>query len=92
MGYKTLYLGQSTPLVSAARTDLKWKADYIVTGLVTGFPGIDPEEYMVNLWETFKGKKIVVSGILVNVKLPSKMSNITQVKSVDDLKSVFNSD
>ena len=62
MGHESLYLGQSTPLFAVVDVNNKWKADIIITGLMSGFPGLKSDEYLANLVKSFPKQKILVAG------------------------------
>jgi methanogenic corrinoid protein MtbC1 len=86
-GIKTLYLGQSTPLDSVIQIGNKWNADIIVTGLMSGFPGINPDLFLTQLAKAFPGKKVLVAGILADFAINAKNTNIFPIRTAEDLKS-----
>ncbi len=86
MGHETLYLGQSNPLFSVVKINNQWKADLIVTGLMSGLPNIQPDEYVNQLCKSFPDQKVLVSGILAEIADKMKHPNIFPIRSVDDLK------
>jgi DNA-binding transcriptional MerR regulator len=87
MGHEVLYLGQSNPLSSVVSLNNQWKADIIVTGLMSGFPDIKPNDFISELSGAFPDQKILVSGILADASVKLKYPNIFVVRSVDDLKA-----
>jgi len=87
LGHETIYLGQSTPVKSVSDVNNDWQADIIVTGLMSGYPYLTPEELFIQLGTSFPHQKILVSGALADLTLKSKYSNIYPVRSIDDLKS-----
>jgi DNA-binding transcriptional MerR regulator len=89
LGHEVLYLGQSNPLVSVINVNRQWKADVIVTGVMSGFPDIKPDEFISELSASFPGQTILVSGILASYADYPRWTNIYPVRSVDDLKSKF---
>jgi DNA-binding transcriptional MerR regulator len=86
-GHETLYLGQSTPLLSVVNVNNQWNADIIVTGLMSGFPGIKPTDFIQQLAKAFPGKKLFVTGLLADESVKIKHSNIFQVRSTEALKT-----
>jgi len=86
-GHETLYLGQSTPLFSAVRVNNSWKADIIVTGVLSGYPEINPEEFISLLAKAFSGQKILIAGVLADHSMKTKFRNIVQIKSSEELKA-----
>ena len=62
MGHESLYLGQSTPLFAVSVFSINWKADIIITSLMSGFPGLKSDEYLSNLLKSFPKQKILVAG------------------------------
>lgn len=86
-GHETLYLGQSTPLWSVVNVNNQWKADIIITGLMSGLPGIKPDEFAIQLGDSFPKQKILVAGILADISMKIKHPNIFPVRTVEELKS-----
>jgi MerR family transcriptional regulator, light-induced transcriptional regulator len=86
MGHEILYLGQSNPLFSVVSINNQWKADLIVTGLMSGFPDINPDVYVTQLLNSFPAQKILVSGLLAETADNLKHPDIIPIRSVDDLK------
>jgi DNA-binding transcriptional MerR regulator len=86
-GHETLYLGQSTPIFSVVRLNNNWKADIIITGMLSGYPEINPEEFISQLSKTFPKQKILVAGVLADHSLKTKFRNIVQIKSSEELKA-----
>jgi DNA-binding transcriptional MerR regulator len=86
-GHETLYLGQSTPVFSVVRVNDKWKADIIVTGMLSGYPEIDPEEFISQLAKSFPKQKILIAGVLADHSLKTKFRNIFQIRSAEELKA-----
>lgn len=86
-GHETLYLGQSTPLSSVVNVNNQWKADIIVTGLTSVFPGIKPADFISKLAKAFPRQKLLVAGTLADESLKIKYSNIIQVRSAEALKA-----
>jgi MerR family transcriptional regulator, light-induced transcriptional regulator len=86
LGHETLYLGQSTPVLSVVSARDKWNADIIVTGLMSGFPDINPEDLIANLSKLFPKQKVLVAGMLADITNNKKFPNIFPFKSVEDLK------
>ena len=87
MGHETLYLGQSTPLFAVAAINSKWKADIIVTGLMSGFPGLKRDEYLSNLLKSFPKQKILVAGDFAESAAILKDKRIIPLQTPEDLKS-----
>jgi DNA-binding transcriptional MerR regulator len=86
-GHETLYLGQSTPVFSVVRVNNSWKADIIITGMLSGYPEVDPEEFITQLAKSFPKQKILVAGVLADHSLKSKFKNVFQIRSSEDLKA-----
>jgi len=86
-GHETIYLGQSTPFSSVTGFCKKWKADIIVTGLMSGYPDTVPEDFIRQLSVSFPDQKILVSGILADPAEELKLNNVYPVRSANDLKS-----
>jgi DNA-binding transcriptional MerR regulator len=87
LGHETLYLGQSTPLISVINLNYKWKADIIITGLRTDFPGINSSEFVSQLVHSFPVQKILVAGVLADAAAKTKYPNLFPLRSPLDLKS-----
>lgn len=85
-GHETIYLGQSTPLPSVSGFCEKCNADIIVTGLMSGYPDTNPEDFIRRLNISFPDQKVLVSGILADMAEELKLNNIYPVRSSDDLK------
>lgn len=86
-GNESLYLGQTTPLSSVVRINDSWKADIIVTGLMSAFPDPDNDEFLKLLCSTFPEQKILVAGGLADTASKIKLSNVFPLTSSEDLKS-----
>ncbi|HPF02586.1 MAG TPA: MerR family transcriptional regulator [Bacteroidales bacterium] len=73
-GYKTLYLGQSTPLSSVISAAETWKPDTVITGTLSGLAVSDASEFLLKMHRELKVKKILVAGGLAadaeKLKLP----------------------
>ena len=87
MGHESLYLGQSTPLFAAVAVNKKWKADIIITGLMSGFPGLKSDEYLANLVKSFPKQKILVAGELAKSATILKDKRLIPLQTLEDLKS-----
>jgi DNA-binding transcriptional MerR regulator len=87
MGHESLYLGQSTPLFAVVAVNNKWKADILITGLMSGFPDINLKDYLTQLSNTFPKQKVLVAGALAETTLKIKLPNVYALRSSDDLKS-----
>jgi DNA-binding transcriptional MerR regulator len=87
MGHESLYLGQSTPLFAVTEVLSKWKADIIITGLMSGFPGLKSDEYLSNLLKSFPKQKILVAGDFAKSAVNMKDSRLIPLQTLDDLKS-----
>jgi methanogenic corrinoid protein MtbC1 len=87
MGHETLYLGQSTPLFAVVKVNSGWKADLIITGLMSGSPEVNRADYLKHLGDSFPRQKILVAGSLAETALKVKHPNIFPLRSSDDLKS-----
>ena len=81
MGHESLYLGQSTPLFAVVAVNNKWKADIIITGLMSGFPGLKSDEYLANLVKSFPKQKILVAGELAKSATSLKDKRISHSDS-----------
>ena len=86
MGHESLYLGQSTPLFSVVNVNSNFKADILVTGLMSGSPDLNMEDYLSLLSSTFPMQKVLVAGGLAEVALKVKLPNVFALKSSDDIK------
>lgn len=86
MGHKTLYLGQTTPVSSIIDLVRQWEPDIILTSLMSGLPGINSEDFLLQLAELFPDQKILVSGLLTDAAIKLKHSDIFPVRSATDLK------
>jgi DNA-binding transcriptional MerR regulator len=89
IGHQTIYLGQSTPVKSVAGINNLWNADLIVTGLMSGYSDMSPEDIYSQLASTFPKQKILVAGVLAELAKKNNTPNIFPIKSVADLKSYF---
>jgi hypothetical protein len=82
-----MYFGQSTPLQSVVNINNQWNADIIITDLMSGFPNINPSDFVSQLVKTFPRQKILVAGVLADVSDITKYKNVFPVKSQEDLKA-----
>jgi DNA-binding transcriptional MerR regulator len=87
MGHESLYLGQSTPLFAVVAVNNKWKADILITGLMSGFPGLKSDEYLSNLVKSFPKQKILVAGEFAKSVTILKDKNLFPLQTIEDLKS-----
>lgn len=87
MGHDSMYLGQSTPLSGVVTVNNKWKADILITGLMSGFPGLKSDEYLANLVKSFPKQKILVAGEFVKSATILKDKRLFPLQTVEDLKS-----
>ena len=87
LGHETLYLGQATPISSVVRANDKWKADIIVTGLMSGLPDVNHLDLVSQLSKLFPKQKVLVAGLLADSSFKIKHSNIFQIRSPEDLKA-----
>ena len=87
MGHESLYLGQSTPLSALVAANINWKADIIITGLMSGFPGVRNDEYLGTLVKSFPEQKILVFGELAKSATMMNGENVFPIHNVEDLKS-----
>jgi MerR family transcriptional regulator, light-induced transcriptional regulator len=87
MGHESLYLGQSTPFFALTEVNNKWKADIIITGLMSGFPGLKSDEYLATLVRLFPKQKILIAGELAKSAIKQKDKNIIALQTIEDLKS-----
>jgi DNA-binding transcriptional MerR regulator len=86
-GHETIYLGQSTPFFSVVRVNNTWKADIIITGVMSGYPGINTDEFLSQLAKSFPKQKILVAGVLADHLLKTKFRNVFQIRSSEELKA-----
>ena len=89
LGHDTLYLGQSTPLSAVVTINQQWESDIIITGLLSGFPDFNSEEYLTLLDKSFPEQKILVAGELAVSASKLKNDHISPLFSVEDLKSIL---
>ena len=87
MGHESLYLGQSTPLFAVVAVNNKWQADIIITGLMSGFPGLKSDEYLANLLKSFPKQKILVAGDFAKSTTILKDKRLIPLQTLEDLKS-----
>jgi hypothetical protein len=85
-GHETLYLGQSNPFSSVVRVNNSWKADIIITGMMSGYPEIIPDEFISQLAKSFPKQKILIAGVFADHSLKSKFRNVFQIRSSEELK------
>jgi MerR family transcriptional regulator, light-induced transcriptional regulator len=86
-GHESVYLGQTTPLFAVINVNAKLKADILITGLMSGSPNLDRDEFLRLLSNTFPQQKILVAGGLAETALQAKLSNVFPVNSAEDLAS-----
>lgn len=89
MGHETLYLGQSTPLSSVIAVNNQWKADIIITGIMSGFPDFRSDDYLGMLTKSFPKQKILVAGELSKSAAMLNYKHIFPLQTIEDLKSHF---
>jgi DNA-binding transcriptional MerR regulator len=87
MGHDTLYLGQSTPLFAVVKANTAWESDFLITGLMSGSPEVNREDYILHLSSSFPKQKIFVAGSLAETAIKVKQRNVFPLKSADDLRS-----
>jgi DNA-binding transcriptional MerR regulator len=87
MGHESLYLGQSTPLFAVVAVNNKFQADIIITGLMSGFPGLKSDEYLSNLLKSFPKQKILVAGDFTKSAANLNDKRLIPLQTLDDLKS-----
>jgi MerR family transcriptional regulator, light-induced transcriptional regulator len=87
LGHDSIYLGQTTPLFAVTNVNANWKADLLVTGLMSGSPDINVEAYLTLLSNTFPKQTVLVAGGLTEAALRLKLPNVFALGSSDDLKS-----
>jgi MerR family transcriptional regulator, light-induced transcriptional regulator len=88
-GHESLYLGQSTPLSSVAVSNRQWKADIIITGIMSGYPGFKADEYIKELSKAFPEQKVLVAGELATTAAKLIFKNVFPLNSAEDLKSLL---
>jgi MerR family transcriptional regulator, light-induced transcriptional regulator len=86
-GHESLYLGQSSPLSSVVAINKHWKADIIITGLMSGYPDVKADDYIKDLGSMFKREKILVAGELAKTGATRKYKNIFPINSAEDLRA-----
>lgn len=86
-GHDSLYLGQTTPLVSAIEVNRTWNADIIVTGTLTAETVED--EFPALVSKAFPKQKILLAGLLAHSAVKAKQKNILPLFSSDDLKALL---
>jgi MerR family transcriptional regulator, light-induced transcriptional regulator len=86
-GHQSLYLGQSTPLSSVVSANKQWKADILITGLMSGYPDFRADDYIKDLSESFKGQKILLAGELAKIAVRLRYKNVFPLNSSEDLRS-----
>jgi DNA-binding transcriptional MerR regulator len=86
-GHESLYLGQSTPLSSVVLANEQWKADILITGLMSRFPDFKADDYIKELAASFKVQKILVAGDLGRIAAITKYKNVFPLNSAGDLRS-----
>jgi MerR family transcriptional regulator, light-induced transcriptional regulator len=84
-GHESLYLGQSTPLSSVISANKHWKADILITGLMSGYPDFKVDDYIKDLSSSFKDQKILVAGELAKIAVNLSYNNVFPIYSADDL-------
>jgi MerR family transcriptional regulator, light-induced transcriptional regulator len=87
LGHESIYLGQTTPLFSVVNVNSNWKADIIITGLMSGSPGLKKDDFLIQLSNTFQAQKILVAGGLAETAVIIKLPNVFPLISSEDLKS-----
>ncbi len=89
-GHEALYLGPQTPLYSVKESIQIWPADIIVTGTSSAFSGVQKEEYLQKLSETFADQVIIVSGTLAP-DIPGNLPrNILTARNTDEFIRLIN--
>ncbi len=86
-GHETLYLGQSTPLLSVININNQWQADLIVTGLFSEYSKIKPSDFLMQLHKSFPEQKILVTGLLKDALIKNVYTNIFAINSSEDLRT-----
>lgn len=89
VGYKTLYLGQATPLDSAVIIAERWNPDLVVTGLVTTFTGIDCCEFAGRIKSAFKDRRLLISGLLTNISDEELPPGVSKISSARELRTAL---
>jgi len=86
LGHETMYLGQSTPLFAVVNVNAGWKADLIITGLMSGSPDLNRDDLLKQMSDLFPKQKILVAGSLAEIALKVNHPNVFPLRSSDDLK------
>ncbi len=90
-GHNCIYLGQSVPIEDLEKVNEKIAVDYVITSFTNPISTKDLAKYLETISETFKKKKIIVSGrvfqsITEKFKIPS---NINIIHSYQEFKNIL---
>jgi MerR family transcriptional regulator, light-induced transcriptional regulator len=83
-GFETLYLGQATPLDSAASICRSWDPDIVITYILSASPGIDIPGFAKEMAEAFPNKRIFAGGLITGDLLKGKYANLQIVSSFEE--------
>ncbi|HKL67303.1 MAG TPA: MerR family transcriptional regulator [Bacteroidales bacterium] len=90
-GHEVLYLGPVTPLDSVRRSVDIWPADFIVTATYTEIAAKDRDKYLDELSDSFKDRKIIVSGNLAKDAGSDLPSNIICASTPEEFIGIIDS-
>ncbi len=89
-GHEVLYLGQLTPFESVEYATEAWNPSVIVTGTLTSFANINENDFVMKMARSFKGKTIVLTGLLATIKNLKAKSNIYQISNAREFIDILN--
>ncbi|MBW6497632.1 MAG: MerR family transcriptional regulator [Bacteroidales bacterium] len=85
-GHKVIYLGQNVPFKDMVEVVKIRNADYVLTYFVAAIPPKELPDYINNLSEALKDKKIFTSGYQVRELEPKLPKNMISLKSAEEFK------
>lgn len=84
-GHNMIYLGQMMPVDSLSDINNSWRPDIIITGTISRSTDSTPAEYVKELSKIFKGKLVLVSGLLAEAAEKKRYVNVVAVRSSGEL-------
>ena len=88
--HEVLYLGQSTPLDSVIESCKIWNTDYLILSSISSLSGVSYQNYLNDLSNEFKTKKILISGHVVDEFSKQLPSNIQSIANTSEFISFIN--
>lgn len=88
-GHHSMYLGQNLPVGDLRMIADKYRPDYVLTSLTTGFPQVVADGFVKELQEIFPKSTLLLTGRFFMKDSPEQSTKIILIREPGDLKKVF---